>query len=70
MRLTIKREQRTKGVMSKSVIFIIHARVDLSEEEKHNVEKYKLGDLTVYNSENAKKHMDDGLLRCPRRVHI
>ena len=46
--------------MSKSVVFLLNARADLSEEEKHNVEKYKLGDQIIYNSEASKKHLDAG----------
>jgi hypothetical protein len=60
MQLVLKREQRSKGMMSKSVVFVLHARADLSEEEKHNVEKYKLGDQVIYNSEASRKHLDAG----------
>jgi len=60
MQLVLKRDQGSKGMMNKSVVFIINARADLTEEEKHNVEKYKLGDQTIYNSENAQKHLEAG----------
>lgn len=58
MQLVLKRDQGLKGMMSKSVTFIINARADLSEEEKHNVDKYKLGTQVIYNSEKSKKHLD------------
>lgn len=60
MQLVLKREQGSKGMMSKSVTFIIHARADLTEEEKHNVERYKLGNQIIYDSEKAKKHLEAG----------
>jgi hypothetical protein len=46
--------------MNKSVVFVLNARVDLSEEEKFNVEKYKLGPQIIYNSEASRKHLDAG----------
>ena len=49
-------------MVSKSVVFLLTARADLSEEEKHNVEKYKLGGEVIYNSESSKKHLDKGTL--------
>ncbi len=60
MQLVLKREQGSKGIMSKSVTFILSARADLSQEEKHNVEKYKLGALIIYNSEASQKHFQAG----------
>lgn len=60
MQLVLKREQSSKGLMSKSVVFVLNARVDLSEEEKFNVEKYKLGPQIIYNSETSRKHLEAG----------
>ena len=60
MQLVLKREQSSKGLMSKSVVFVLNARADLSEEEKHNVEKYKLGPQVIYNSEASRKHLEAG----------
>lgn len=60
MQLVLKREQSSKGLMSKSVVFVLNARVDLSEEEKFNVDKYKLGSEIIYNSEASRKHIEAG----------
>ncbi len=60
MQLVLKREQGSKGIMSKSVTFILSARADLSQEEKHNVDRYKLGDQVIYNSEASQKHLQAG----------
>lgn len=44
--------------MSKSVIFCLDARVDLSPEETSNVKRYGLGSQVLYNSNTAKQHLD------------
>jgi hypothetical protein len=46
--LKVRRSQKT-GMMGKA-IFVLNARVDLSEEDKSLVSKYALGSLVVYDS--------------------
>jgi hypothetical protein len=57
MQLKLRRTQKTSGMMSKSVVFCLDARLHLTAEEAENVRKYRLGDMVIYNSENKKKHM-------------
>lgn len=61
MQLKLKRTQGSKGMINKSVTFTLHAKADLSEEEKHNVDKYKLGEITIYNSESTRKHAQEAM---------
>ena len=44
--------------MSKNVMFCLDARADLSEEETHNIKKYKLGKEVLYNSEKSRKRLE------------
>lgn len=57
MQLKIRRSQKSSGMMSKSVVFCLDARLHLTPDEAENMKKYKLGDLVIYNSENSKKHL-------------
>jgi hypothetical protein len=58
MQLVIRRSQKTTGMISKSVSFVLDARVDLSNEEGSAVKKYALGSQVLYNSANAKQYLD------------
>ena len=58
MQLKVRRSQQKKGVVSKSVKFLLTARLDLSQAEKYAVDEYKLGDMVIYNSEQSQKHLD------------
>ena len=60
MQLKIKRTQKSSGLMSKTVVFCLDARLHLTDEEAENMKKYKLGDMVIYNSENSKKHLAAG----------
>lgn len=53
MQLKIKRSQKS-GMLGK-VIFCLDVRAEYSQEEKDNINKYKLGGECVYSSETAKK---------------
>lgn len=59
MQLKLKRTQKTSGMMSKSVVFCLDARVELTPEEAENVRKYKLGSQVIYNSEASKRHLEN-----------
>lgn len=53
MRLILNRGQKTTGMMSKSVMFQLTARVDLDETERAALSKYKFGKELVYSKENV-----------------
>ena len=46
MKLLLRRDQKS-GMMGK-VTFMLTVRAELSEEEKSNIKKYKLGDTMLY----------------------
>jgi hypothetical protein len=58
MQLVLRRSQKTAGMLSKSVLFCLDARVDLSPEEAASVKKYGLGAQVLYNSTAAKGHLE------------
>jgi hypothetical protein len=58
MRLRLYRSQRTAGVLSKSVMFMLDARLELTAEEAANVHKYALGNEVIYNSAASRKHLE------------
>jgi hypothetical protein len=58
MQLKIQRSQRTTGLVSSKVAFALNARIQLSPQEQELVKKYRLGPMTVYDSETRKKHID------------
>ena len=57
MLLKLKRTQRNGGVMGNKLYFCLDARVELSAQERADVDKYKLGKMVIYNSEASKKHL-------------
>ena len=57
MQLKISRSQKASGMLSKSVVFCLDARVDLSQEERHLIDKYKIGAQVIYNSAASAKHL-------------
>jgi hypothetical protein len=56
MRLKLSRSQKTGGMITKKVIFILSASADYSNEEQANIKKYALGTQNIYDSEAARKH--------------
>lgn len=58
MQLKIRRSQKTKGMMSKNVMFCLDARAELTPEEAENVRKYKLGSMVIYNSAKSEKYLN------------
>jgi hypothetical protein len=58
MHLTLRRAQRSGGMMGGKIIFTLDARADLSAEEHGLVKRYGLGKLVVYDSEARKKHAE------------
>lgn len=51
MQLKIQRSQRDCGVISKTAIFCIDARVEFTAEEKSCIRRYKLGREVIYDSQ-------------------
>ena len=63
MQLKLQRSQREGGVMSKSVIFCLDARVEFTPAEQQSITKYKLHKQVIYNSEASKRALDGGAAR-------
>ncbi len=51
MQLALRRSQASTGLLSKSVQFSLHAKVQLSDTEAANVKKYKIGSEIVYSKD-------------------
>ena len=51
MRLHLHRSQRMSGLMSKTAVFSLEARVDISDEEIAHIKKYKMGQEVLYAKE-------------------
>ena len=58
MQLVLRRSQKSTGLMTKSIIFCLDARVDLTNDEADNVKRYGLGAQVLYNSQESKEHLD------------
>jgi hypothetical protein len=54
MLLKLRRSQRQGGLTGGKIFFALDARVDVSGEERALIDKYRLGDLSVYDSEARK----------------
>ena len=48
MKLILSRNQKSSGLLSKTVTFYLDVRADLTQEERANIQKYKLGDSILY----------------------
>lgn len=59
MRLEITRSQRTAGMLGGKNLFELDAKLSMSDEESLLIKKYKLGGQSIYNSEQANKHLAD-----------
>lgn len=51
MKLTLRRSQATKGMLSKSVQFSLNAKVRLTEQEAADVKKYRMGSEIIYSKD-------------------
>lgn len=51
MRLRLRRSQRMSGLMSKTAVFALEARVDITDEEMDHIKKYKMGQEVLYSKE-------------------
>lgn len=48
MKLLLRRDQETSGMVRKTVTFSLSVRAELSEKEQQNIQKYKLGETVLY----------------------
>lgn len=48
MKLLLRRDQQTSGILRNTVTFSVAVRAELSEEERRNIQKYRLGDTLLY----------------------
>jgi len=58
MQLKIQRSQRAGGVLGGTVYFCLDIRAEYSSEERDNIARYKLGGEVIYNSQTARKHLE------------
>lgn len=49
MKLLLRRDQQTAGLMRTAITFSLTVRADLSDQERKNIQKYKLGDSILYS---------------------
>ena len=59
MRLKLSRSQKTGGMISKKVTFILNAKADYSNEEQANIKKYRMGGQNIYDSEATRRHAEN-----------
>ncbi|HEY8948342.1 MAG TPA: hypothetical protein VIM56_05615 [Rhizomicrobium sp.] len=57
MQLKIQRSQRN-GLTGK-VLFCVDIRADYSPDERANINRYVLGGQVIYNSQNARRHLEN-----------
>ena len=48
MKLLLRRDQETGGVIRSTVTFSLTVRAEISDQERQNIKKYKLGDTVLY----------------------
>jgi hypothetical protein len=54
MRMLLRRDQRTGGMLGNKAIFVLHVRADIAPEEREAITKYKLGDCALYRREQVR----------------
>ena len=57
MELYVRRSQRSGGFFGTKIFFMLDAKLDLTEEEAFLVRKYRLGDETIYNSDDRLRYV-------------
>lgn len=48
MKLVLQRSQKETGKLSKNIVYVLHAKAEISDEEKANISKYKVGNTVLY----------------------
>ena len=51
MKLILRRQQQDTGLISKTVQFVLEAKVQLTEQEAANVKRYKMGKEVLYSKD-------------------
>lgn len=51
MKLTLRRRQQDTGLLSKTVQFVLEAKVQLTEQEAANIKRYKMGKEILYSKD-------------------
>ena len=54
MQLKLQRSQREGGLIGKTILFCLDARVEFASSEAANIRRYKLQDQLIYSSEAAR----------------
>jgi len=49
VKLLLRRDQQTSGVIRSTITFSLGVRAEISDEELRNIQKYKLGDSVLYS---------------------
>ena len=49
MKLLLRRDQQTSGLIRNTITFSITVRAELSDQERQNIQKYKLGESILYS---------------------
>jgi len=60
MYLKLARSQKVKGMMSKTVVFVLDARVEYTSEEQQRIKAYGLDKQVIYNSSAAAERIEKG----------
>ncbi len=58
MQLLIKRTQRAGGMLGGKTIFALTIRAQYTEQERNDINRYKLGGEVIYSSRAAAEHLD------------
>lgn len=58
MQLKIQRSQRKGGVFGGKAIFALNVRAEYTDEERANINKYKLGGEIIYSSQASREHLE------------
>lgn len=49
MKLLLRRDQQTSGLLRNTITFSMTVRAELSDQERQNIQKYKLGESILYS---------------------
>jgi hypothetical protein len=67
MKLLLRRDQRTSGIMRNTITFSLGVHAELSDQERQNIQKYKLGETILY-SRGEQVEKGSGLLGLASRA--
>ena len=67
MKLLLRRDQRTAGMLGDKIVFSLEVRADLTSEERANVDKYRLAETCLY-AKNEVPYTGPGLANVGRQL--